>query len=73
MHRGERRVEGLPPAMRRRQLGARVLKQYKSYKVHSKIHDRHVMSRIGAGGDKAEKAKKKKNVEFVIVIENELK
>jgi len=47
--------------------------QYKSYKVHSKIHDRHVMSRIGAGGDKAEKAKKKKNVEFVIVIEKELK
>ena len=47
--------------------------QYKSYKVHSKIHDRHVMSRIGAGGKKAEKANKKKNVEFVIVIEKETK
>jgi hypothetical protein len=29
------------------------------------------MSRIGAGGDKAEKAKIRKNVEYVIVIEKE--
>lgn len=44
---------------------------YKSYQVYEKEHDRHVMSRIGAGGDKAENADKKKNVEYVIVIEKE--
>jgi len=44
-------------------------KQYKSYKIHTKEHDRHVMSRIGAGGKDAENATKKKNVEYVIVIE----
>ena len=30
---------------------------------------RHVMSRIGAGGDQAENADKKKNIEYVIVID----
>ncbi|QDP62044.1 MAG: putative modification methylase [Prokaryotic dsDNA virus sp.] len=42
---------------------------YESYEFHQQEHDRHVMSRIGAGGDKAENAKKKKNVEYVIVID----
>lgn len=42
---------------------------YKAYKVYTKQHDRHVMSRIGAGGSDAENAQKKKNTEFVIVIE----
>ena len=44
-------------------------KEYSDYKFHQQEHDRHVMSRIGAGGDKAENAKKKKNVEYVIVID----
>ena len=44
-------------------------KKYKSYKFHQQAHARHVMSRIGAGGDEAENAKKKKNIEYVIVIE----
>jgi len=46
-----------------------ICKQYEDYKFHQKEHDRHVMSRIGAGGDKAENAKKKKNIEYVIVID----
>jgi adenine-specific DNA-methyltransferase len=44
-------------------------KKYKSYKFHQQAHNRHVMSKIGAGGDKAENADKKKNIEYVIVIE----
>jgi len=44
-------------------------KKYKSYKFHQQAHNRHVMSKIGAGGKEAEKANKKKNVEYVIVIE----
>ena len=44
-------------------------KQYKSYEFHQQAHQRHVMSRIGAGGDEAENAEKKKNTEYVIVIE----
>lgn len=43
--------------------------KYKSYKFHQQAHKRHVMSRIGAGGDEAKNAKKKKNIEYVIVIE----
>lgn len=43
--------------------------EYEDYKFHEQEHDRHVMSRIGAGGDKAEKAEKKKNIEYVIVID----
>ncbi len=46
-----------------------ICKQYEDYKFHQKEHDRHVMSRIGAGGDQAENAKKKKNIEYVIVID----
>jgi adenine-specific DNA-methyltransferase len=44
-------------------------KEYSDYKFHQQEHDRHVMSRIGAGGSKAQNAKKKKNVEYVIVID----
>ena len=44
-------------------------KEYADYKFHQQEHDRHVMSRIGAGGDQAENAKKKKNIEYVIVID----
>lgn len=44
-------------------------KKYKSYKFHQQAHNRHVMSRIGAGGEEAENANKKKNIEYVIVIE----
>ena len=44
-------------------------KYYEDYKFHQQEHDRHVMSRIGAGGDQAENASKKKNVEYVIVID----
>jgi len=44
-------------------------RQYKSYKFHQQAHKRHVMSRTGAGGTEAEKADKKKNIEYVIVIE----
>jgi len=46
--------------------------QYKSVAWHEKEHDRHVMSRIGAGGDEAENADKKKLSEWIIVIEKEL-
>lgn len=46
--------------------------QYKSVTWHEKEHDRHVMSRIGAGGDEAENADKKKLSEWIIVIEKEL-
>ncbi len=44
-------------------------KEYADYEFHQQEHDRHVMSRIGAGGDQAENAKKKKNIEYVIVID----
>ena len=44
-------------------------KKYKSHKFHQQAHNRHVMSRMGAGGKEAENAKKKKNIEYVIVIE----
>jgi adenine-specific DNA-methyltransferase len=44
-------------------------KKYKSYKFHQQAHNRHVMSKIGAGGEEAENANKKKNIEYVIVIE----
>jgi adenine-specific DNA methylase len=43
--------------------------QYEDYKFHEQSHDRHVMSRIGAGGAEADNADKKKNVEYVIVID----
>ena len=43
--------------------------KYEDYIFHQQVHDRHVMSRIGAGGDKADNAEKKKNVEYVIVID----
>ena len=43
--------------------------RYKSYQFFEKQHARHVMSRIGAGGDQAENANKKKNIEYVIIIE----
>ena len=46
-------------------------KKYKSYKFHQQAHARHVMSRIGAGGDEADNAEKKKNIEYVIVIEKQ--
>ena len=45
--------------------------EYKSVVWHEKEHNRHVMSRIGAGGDEAENAKKKKLSEWIIVIEKE--
>ena len=44
-------------------------KQYRGYKFHQQAHQRHVMSRTGAGGTQAKKANKKKNIEYVIVIE----
>ena len=43
--------------------------KYEDYIFHQQVHDRHVMSRIGAGGDKADNAEKKKNIEYVIVID----
>ena len=43
--------------------------EYASVEWHEKEHDRHVMSRIGAGGDEAENADKKKLSEWIIVIE----
>lgn len=46
-----------------------VCSQYEDYKFHEQSHDRHVMSRIGAGGAEADNADKKKNVEYVIVID----
>jgi adenine-specific DNA methylase len=46
--------------------------EYKSATWHEKEHDRHVMSRIGAGGNEAENADKKKLSEWIIVIEKEL-
>lgn len=43
--------------------------EYKSVEWHEQEHDRHVMSRIGAGGSEAENADKKKLSEWIIVIE----
>ena len=43
--------------------------KYEDYTFHQQEHIRHVMSRIGAGGDKADNAEKKKNIEYVIVID----
>ena len=43
--------------------------EYTSVEWHEKEHDRHVMSRIGAGGSEAENADKKKLSEWIIVIE----
>jgi len=59
--------EGLITLQQMKEMGS----EYKSFHIYAKEHQRHVMSRIGAGGDKAEKAKIKKNVEYVIVIEKE--
>lgn len=42
---------------------------YKSHQFHERKHDRHIMSRIGAGGGDAENADKKKNIEYVITIQ----
>ena len=47
----------------------KLCKTYKSVQWHQKEHDRHVMSRIGAGGSKAKNAEKKKLSEWIIVIE----
>jgi adenine-specific DNA-methyltransferase len=59
--------EGLITLQQMKEMGS----EYKSFNIYAKEHQRHVMSRIGAGGDKAEKAKIRKNVEYVIVIEKE--
>jgi adenine-specific DNA-methyltransferase len=59
--------EGLITMDQMKEMGSK----YKSFQIFKKEHTRHVMSRIGAGGAKAEKANKKKNVEHVIVIEKE--
>ena len=59
--------EGLITLQQMKEMGS----EYKSFHIYAKEHQRHVMSRIGAGGDKAEKAKIRKNVEYVIVIEKE--
>ena len=59
--------EGLITLQQMKEMGS----EYKSFNIYAKEHQRHVMSRIGAGGDKAEKAKIRKNVEYIIVIEKE--
>jgi len=59
--------EGLITLEQMKEMGS----EYKNFNIYAKEHQRHVMSRIGAGGDKADKAKIKKNVEYVIVIEKE--
>jgi adenine-specific DNA-methyltransferase len=46
---------------------------YKNVQWHQKEHDRHVMSRIGHGGNEAKNAGKKKLSEWIIVIEKETK
>jgi len=43
--------------------------RYKTHQFFEKVHNRHVMSRIGAGGKDDENADKKKNTEYVILIE----
>tara|TARA_R110001592_G_C13118140_1_gene745566 strand:+ start:737 stop:1879 length:1143 start_codon:yes stop_codon:yes gene_type:complete len=45
--------------------------KYKNHTFYQKEHPRHLMSKMGAGGDKADNADKKKNIEYVIVIEKE--
>ena len=57
--------EGLITFDQMREMGAK----YKSFTIHEKEHSRHLMSRMGAGGKDAKNAKKKKNTEYVIVIE----
>ena len=57
--------EGLITFDQMREMGAK----YKSFTIHEKEHSRHLMSRMGAGGKDAKNAEKKKNTEYVIVIE----
>ena len=57
--------EGLITFDQMREMGAR----YKSFTIHEKEHSRHLMSRMGAGGKDAKNAEKKKNIEYIIVIE----
>ena len=57
--------EGLISFDQMKEMGAK----YKSFTIHEKEHSRHLMSRMGAGGKEAKNAKKKKNTEYVIVIE----
>jgi adenine-specific DNA-methyltransferase len=59
--------EGLITKKQMEDMGAK----YKSCTFYEKAHDRHVMSRIGAGGSDADNAEKKKNIEYVIVIEKD--
>ena len=57
--------EGLITLDQMKELGSR----YKDIQIYEKEHNRHVMSRIGAGGADAKNAEKRKNIEYVIVIE----
>ena len=57
--------EGLISFEQMKEMGAK----YKSFTIHEKEHSRHLMSRMGAGGKEAKNASKKKNTEYVIVIE----
>ena len=57
--------EGLITFDQMREMGAK----YKSFTIYEKEHPRHLMRSMGAGGKDAKNAKKKKNTEYVIVIE----
>jgi adenine-specific DNA-methyltransferase len=57
--------EGLISLDEMKEMGAK----YKNFTIHEREHARHVMRAMGAGGKEAQNANKKKNTEYVIVIE----